>query len=94
VTRTFKIALPYAEIMRTLAAAGVGIALAGCVLLVSTSLAAQTIAGAVYGIGCIGGSIVLGVWTTSDVSIISDLTGRRPRLRTILNWLERHARHV
>jgi O-antigen/teichoic acid export membrane protein len=92
VARSTKAALPYAEFMRTLAAAGVGIVLAGCVLLVSSNLLAQIVAGLAYGIGCIGGSVLLSVWTKSDVRNFSSFADRQPWLGNVYRWIERLAR--
>lgn len=88
----YKVQLPYGDLLRTVAAAGVGAALAGCVLMFSTDIPAQLVAGAVYGFGCVLGSLLVGIWKKSDVEILSDLVGQRVILRDVVNWLQRFAR--
>lgn len=94
IPRIFQIPLPYAEFLRSMGCAVVGAVLAASVLLVSTSLTAQFLAGAVYALGCIASSLPLGVWTANDVRVIAEIAGRIPRLRPALQWLERHAREA
>lgn len=52
----------------------------------------QMAAGVAYGIGCIGGSLMLGVWKKSDIRLIANLAGRVPQLHPLLNWAEQAAR--
>lgn len=94
VVRMFKVVLPYAEFLRTAAAACVGLALAASVLFVSTSVTGQLVAGAAYGLGCVVGSLLLRVWTTNDIRLLGELAGRFPRLRFLVSALEGFARRV
>lgn len=93
VTRTFKFALPYASLLRISAAAGIGVLFAGAVLLVSTSLPAQVIAGVAYVLGCTGASLPFGVWTKGDLKILSEFAERLPWLQIALGWIEKYARN-
>jgi O-antigen/teichoic acid export membrane protein len=91
-SRYLKLRFPYLDLVRMLGAAAVGLGLALLILLVTTSLTAQFIAGVVYGLGCIAGSVWLRAWTTSDVQILSSVAQRLPRLRGIEQWLAARAR--
>lgn len=92
VARTSSIKLPYADFARALAAGAVGIALAAGVLLVSSNLVAQFVAGAVYGLGCIGGSVLFGVWTTRDVGLFAQIAAKLPWLSRLFDGLKRRVR--
>lgn len=92
VARTSSINLPYADFARALAAGAVGTALAAGVLAVSSNLAAQFLAGAVYGLGCIGGSLLFGVWTSRDIGLLSQLARQLPWLSRALDGLKRRVR--
>jgi O-antigen/teichoic acid export membrane protein len=92
VARTSSINLPYVDFARALAAGAVGTALAAGVLLVSSNLAAQFVAGAVYGLGCIGGSVLFGVWTTRDVGLFAQIAAKLPWLSRLFDGLKRRVR--
>ena len=92
ITRFFGIRLPYNSFVRTLAAASIAACLAAAVLFYSRSIPAQLVAGAVYGLSCICGSVAFGVWTKHDVSTLHHFTNRLPGLRLFEQILMRFAR--
>lgn len=83
ISRLLQFHLPYIELLRMVAAAGVGLLLALGVLLVSDSLQAHVVAGLAYCAGCIAGSLMFRVWTTSDVSTFQVVSNRLPTLKPI-----------
>ncbi|GAA0715600.1 lipopolysaccharide biosynthesis protein [Dokdonella soli] len=91
-TRMLRIRLPYAEIARLLGAAACGALAALPVLLVSSNLVAQFIAGIVYATAYAGSSVLLRAWHQRDLQLIGSVATRIPMLRAILQRLERWMR--
>lgn len=94
IVKLLKVQLPYGALLRTLAAAALGLFLAGLMLAVSQGLIGQVAAGIAYAAGVLAGSVLFGVWTTNDVRLLADLLKRWPRLSGAASWLERYARLV
>jgi O-antigen/teichoic acid export membrane protein len=84
----FKIQLPYAELARLLAAAGCGALVAALVLLVSSGIIAQGIAGILYAITYTGATLLLRVWHPRDLGMVGMVTNRVPMLHGVQGWLQ------
>ncbi len=87
-----KIPLPYRELGRMLLTALAALVLPALIVWLVPGLLAQFVAGAVYGAGCLLLSVVMGVWTRADVSVVRSLSERIRPLARLATWLERHAR--
>ncbi|MCW7537507.1 lipopolysaccharide biosynthesis protein [Aquabacterium sp. A7-Y] len=92
VVHTLKIRLPLGDLLRMGLAALGGLALALPLVLLWHGLAAQLVAGVVYGAGYVGCSLLLRVWYTSDMAVIGSATRRFAFLRGVPAWLDRWSR--
>lgn len=88
--RMLHVTLPWREIGRLLAAAGCASLLVLPVLWLSTSPAAQFLAGGIYLVSFIGASVLLRAWQAKDAQMLLSLAEGKPRIfGTVTPWLQR-----
>ena len=91
-SRLLHFTLPYGALLRSTAASAVGAACAAIVLLGSTSLMAQIVAGVCYVLGCLLASVWLRVWSREDIHFLTPLADRFWLARRLQSWLIGQAR--
>jgi O-antigen/teichoic acid export membrane protein len=94
VSRVLKVALPVVELLRITTVALLGLALVAPILVVSSGIGGQFIAGSVYAAVCLAGSVLLRLWTTADVRTLTPLVERFPSLRSLHRLMGKRARHA
>lgn len=84
--------LPLRELLRAVVAASVGAIIAALVLAFWSGDVAEVVAGALYVMGALAGSVLFRVWTKNDLKLVAVAADRLPILRKLEVWLSTHTR--